>query len=169
MWSRQLIKYNYYMSALKYSRDRLESAVNQNISMLGTMRTLNASLTSGALRTYLLNKIRFYGIDTSHFLGQSWNWGKYHKGGFKKKLPKEILILRKDGLRTSTKFLRRALVEIGREYKCSKCGLNSWREKDLRLEIEHINQNPIDNNPENLCFLCPNCHSQTETFCIMPQ
>ncbi len=30
--------------------------------------------------------------------------------------------------------------------------------------MEHKNGDTYDNRLENLCFLCPNCHSQTKTF-----
>ena len=36
--------------------------------------------------------------------------------------------------------------------------------KPLTLQLDHIDGNPINNNLENLRFLCPNCHSQTDTF-----
>lgn len=137
--------------------------------MLGAMRTLGASLTSGALRTYLIGRIKFYKIDTSHFLGQAWNYGKNHIGGSAKKTPEQILIIQVNGIRARGRLLKRALLEIGREYKCSVCQLSEWRKMPLRLEVEHMNSNPLDNRPENLCFLCPNCHSLTESFCKLPQ
>lgn len=157
------------MSKLKYTKEVLGEAVKNNVSMLGVMRTLGASLTSGALRTYLISRIRFYNIDTSHFSGQAWNQGKNHIGGSAKKTPEQILLIQANGTRARGKLLKRALLEIGREYKCAVCQLSEWRKMPLRLEVEHINSNQLDNRPENLCFLCPNCHSQTENYCNLPQ
>lgn len=157
------------MSKLKYTKEILKKAVKKNVSMMGTMRTLGASLTSGALRTYLISRIKYYEIDTSHFLGQAWNYGKNHVGGSAKRTPEQILIIQVNGLRERGKILKRALLEMGREYKCSQCQLSEWRDREIRLEVEHINGNPLDNRSDNLCFLCPNCHSQTETYCKLPQ
>jgi len=51
------------------------------------------------------------------------------------------------------------------EYKCAECGLlNTWNGKKISLQLEHKNGIPNDNRLENLCFLCPNCHSQTDTY-----
>jgi hypothetical protein len=44
------------------------------------------------------------------------------------------------------------------------CQPPEWNGEKLVLPIDHINGDPTDNRPENLRFLCPNCHSQTETF-----
>jgi Zn finger protein HypA/HybF involved in hydrogenase expression len=51
------------------------------------------------------------------------------------------------------------------EYKCRDCGNEGqWENKKLSLHLEHINGISDDNRKNNLCFLCPNCHSQTTTF-----
>jgi len=62
--------------------------------------------------------------------------------------------------------LYKRLVEIGREPKCEICGLGTtWNNKPIRLQVDHINGINNDHRLENLRFLCPNCHSQTETYC----
>jgi len=47
-------------------------------------------------------------------------------------------------------------------YKCAICGITEWKGKTLSLD--HINGINNDNRLENLRFLCPNCHSQTDTY-----
>lgn len=71
--------------------------------------------------------------------------------------------LLRDGLDNST--IKRRLVEAGLLANvCSECGLSEWRGKRLAVQIDHINGDPRDNRLANLRMLCPNCHSQTETF-----
>lgn len=49
-------------------------------------------------------------------------------------------------------------------YECLHCKNNgTWNDIKLVLELDHINGDPLDNNLANLRFLCPNCHSQTNT------
>lgn len=50
------------------------------------------------------------------------------------------------------------------EYKCLKCGIDSWCGETLVLDLDHINGDNKDNRLENLRYLCPNCHSQTHTY-----
>lgn len=62
--------------------------------------------------------------------------------------------------------LKNRLIEEGfLEYKCDECGINKWNDKPLSLHMDHINGIRNDNRLENLRLLCPNCHSQTETYC----
>jgi hypothetical protein len=52
-----------------------------------------------------------------------------------------------------------------RGYKCEECNISEWNGKDISLHVDHIDGNSDNNFPSNLRLLCPNCHSQTDTFC----
>ena len=39
-----------------------------------------------------------------------------------------------------------------------------WLGQPLSLQLDHINGIHNDNRLENLRILCPNCHTQTETY-----
>ena len=47
---------------------------------------------------------------------------------------------------------------------CESCGISDWNKKPLTFQVDHVDGNRKNNNFYNLKVLCPNCHSQTETF-----
>ena len=60
--------------------------------------------------------------------------------------------------------LKKYVIEKNGE-KCSECGQgNTWNNKSLVLQLDHIDGNSDNNFPSNLRLLCPNCHTQTENF-----
>lgn len=47
----------------------------------------------------------------------------------------------------------------------NKCGIyNEWNGEPLSLQLDHKNGINNDNRLDNLRFLCPNCHSQTDNY-----
>lgn len=65
----------------------------------------------------------------------------------------------------SAKLKNRLINEGIKQDICEICGgSNNWNDKPLVLQLDHINGDHSDNRLENLRILCPNCHSQTETF-----
>lgn len=47
---------------------------------------------------------------------------------------------------------------------CMICGISEWNGYKLNCELDHINGIRHDHRLSNLRILCPNCHSQTDTF-----
>lgn len=65
--------------------------------------------------------------------------------------------------RVKTTRLRRMLIDDGHD-SCALCGIQDWMDKTLTLHVDHIDGDNSNNSMDNLRFLCPSCHSQTETF-----
>ena len=72
----------------------------------------------------------------------------------------ELLQLGKSRHNIKTRLIKAGILEN----RCQECGLTEWRGRHLAVQIDHINGINDDNRLENLRMLCPNCHSQTETY-----
>lgn len=117
---------------------------------------------AGGSHAYVSKKIKEYGIDTSHFTGQAHGKGKTSP---KKLSWSEVLVYdRHGGRKQHTYMLRTAMMEYGTVYECAECNKPPvWNSKPLVLEVDHIDGNSVNDLPDNLRFLCPDCHSQQIT------
>ena len=110
---------------------------------------------SGDAVNHLKEKLILYNID----------FVPTHKNidNFKKKSIEEYL---KDNTPCSSNSLKKRLISEGlKQNICEICGQGPiWNGKPLALQLDHINGNHTDNCLENLRIVCPNCHSQTDTF-----
>lgn len=124
-------------------------------------------------------------IDFANHVKESKNWSELmEKCGYSRLAPKNVETFKRrvqiEELDTSH-FVRESNVksdriDIGRlkkrlykegklEEKCSKCGLGpEYNGKPLVLQLDHIDGDRTNNDADNIRILCPNCHSQTETF-----
>lgn len=51
-----------------------------------------------------------------------------------------------------------------KENRCEICGIQEWNGLPIACELDHIDGDRTNHRLENLRVLCPNCHSQTDTF-----
>lgn len=102
-----------------------------------------------------------YNIDFSHFDVKA-----AYNNRLSSKQPTNEELFIDDNIVSRSVIKSRLLKQQLIEYKCSSCNNDGyWQDKKLVLQLEHKNGKRNDDRLENLCFLCPNCHSQTATFC----
>lgn len=95
----------------------------------------------------------------------AWRIGKYcntdcqHEYEYKQRLTEWLVENKKIGKNAMKRYLTET-----HGYKCSVCSISEWNNKKIVLELEHIDGNSDNNNLENICLICPNCHSQTDTY-----
>lgn len=141
-----------------YSDEQIINILNVSRSFAEVIRTFG--YTSIATGHYVqvkkeLNR-RNIQIPVYNFFGEHNNYSRR---------PKDENIFVNDILIDRQAVKKRILEENLIEYKCDSCGNNGeWQEKKLSLQLEHKNGDSHDNRLNNLCFLCPNCHSQTSTY-----
>lgn len=139
-----------------WSKNRLEEAVKGSASYSEILDFLGIPKRGGNLNT-LKFKINEYNIDTKHLTHEK----RINKGG---SIPIDDYFVGSRYI-TSSK-LKYKLFSCGmKEERCEMCGINEWNGKKIVLQLHHINGNHSDNSLDNLQILCPNCHSQTETYC----
>ena|SRR6478609_4513383 len=145
----------------KYTKEMLGEVVSKSFSMRQVLNELGLT-PSGGNHTHIKRRIKDFDISTDHFTGQLWSKGKK----IPSKNPERLLVLRDKGDPiTNGGALRKSLIALGVAHECSICKqVPEWNGKPLVLPVDHVNGVRWDNRLENLRFLCPNCHAQTETF-----
>lgn len=146
------------------SDQRFKESVKKHQSYMSILKSFELNINSGTNNKWVRDKISQLKLNTSHFTGQGHLKGKTHDWGQPTPL-KDILVENSDY--SGSNNLKKRLFKAGLlEKQCVECGLmDTWNGKPITLQIDHINGVNNDNRIENLRILCPNCHSQTETFC----
>lgn len=138
-----------------YTVEKLKEAIEISSSLSEVIRYLGLCHSSTTYKT-IKNRIQSLNINLDH-------WPK-HKREFKASKDIDDIISNKVSY-THTHNLKNKLLKQGLLInKCSVCGIDSWMNKSISLQLDHINGIKLDNSLENLRLLCPNCHSQTTNY-----
>ena len=86
-------------------------------------------------------------------------------GGGTKKIELNEILEGKHPTYQTLKLKKRLITEKILDNICSSCGISEWQGKDIALHLDHIDGNNHNHVLDNLRLLCPNCHSQTDTWC----
>lgn len=86
--------------------------------------------------------------------------------GISKKMPKMNLEqYLKESKDIQTNKVRIKILEEGlKPHKCEHCGLETWLNQPIPLELHHKDGNKDNNTFENYELLCPNCHALTASY-----
>lgn len=151
------------MVELKYTKELLEKLATESFSISEVCRKLGAKRVGGSSHRWVRKKLKDYDIDISHFKGQHWSKGLTLKEiNHPRALTDEDIFVK--GSRITGTKLRKFYIQKNPDYKCAICLLKDWMGQKITLHIDHINGICNDNREENLRWLCPNCHQQTNTW-----
>ena len=140
-----------------YNEEDLNKVVSENYTYSDVLRHYGKTTYAGN-REILKKYIRYYNIDVTHFDEKANN---VTSSNFKK-IPDSDFFVK--GIKRSNGSIKRRLKSF-KEYKCEVCGLPPiWNGIELTLQLDHIDGDSLNNTIDNLRFICPNCHTQTDTF-----
>lgn len=145
-------------------KEKLQEIVNSSNSYREVI--IKSGLSSNGSGGYEVLKkyINNMNIDTSVLDNNRTKEKERHLSKQRKEILSEEIFI--ENSLFNRKVVRKRILRDGlKDYRCGLCGNDGkWEEKDLSLHLDHINGISNDNRLENLRFLCPNCHSQTENF-----
>ena len=142
----------------KKSKEELEKIINESKTFAEVMRKLGYSNNRGNSIKGMKEYFDSLGIDYSKYLNN------FYAHSHPRNNIEDILV--ENSTYENIARLKIRLVNEGKmEYRCAICNNKGiWNNKPLVLTLDHINGKHLDHRLENLRFLCPNCHAQTETF-----
>jgi hypothetical protein len=136
----------------------LPSIITECYSYADILKRLNLS-AHGAGNKTAKRYVKYYNLDISHFYSN--NNGIV--GGSDPKYTDDQVFCQNSKANRGIVRLRYTKKRT-ETYKCDCCGLSTWLDQKIKLEIDHIDGNPTNHTLTNLRLLCPNCHSLTETY-----
>lgn len=145
----------------RWSNQQLIDAVAVSDTISGVLRIVGLSQRGAGNYRTVKHHIERLQLDTTHFLGAGWRHGR---PGPKK--PLETWLRR--GSNANSSILRRRLIrESVMEPRCARCRRTHWEGEPIPLHLEHVDGDHNNNELDNLCVLCANCHNLTPTYALV--
>lgn len=157
------------MNKKTYTDDMLIDAVKGSFSIREVLGKIGLSMAGGGNYRSIKREIQRLSLDTAHFLGQRHFKGKKHSQP-RHKLVLDQILVKNTPYRGTNCNLKKRLIKAGKlrnECYGKKCSIKepTWCDEPLVFHLDHINGDSDDYTLSNLRLLCPNCHSQTPTYC----
>jgi 5-methylcytosine-specific restriction endonuclease McrA len=145
-------------------KNLLQDILDTSSSYKEICEKLNLQMSKSLIKM-ISYRVKVEKLDRTTFILNNKNFrnSNLFKYRFKEIPLTEILI--ENSMYVSTVALKNRLLNNGTlEYKCKICNINNWLGNPITLQLDHINGKNNDNRVENIRLLCPNCHSQTDTY-----
>lgn len=143
-----------YTKINQFSKEQIQDVVNNNSNWMAIMNVFGYKSCTNV--PYIKTKLEKLNIDFSNVDP------KYASACAR--IPLEEILVLNSTYGSMSRLKVRIQKELGWEHECSICKLREWNSKPIPLEIDHINGEHYDNRIDNLRFICPNCHAQTDTY-----
>jgi len=136
-----------------WTDDELKEAVAKS-SCISHVTGKLGLVTAGVNFRRISKRIIELGLDTTHF--------SQRQPKMQETIPDDQVLV--FGAEVRGAVVRRVLKKY-LPYRCRDCpNAGEWNGRALTLQVEHIDGDHKNNRLENLCWLCPNCHTQTPTW-----
>jgi hypothetical protein len=146
----------------QWTDDDIREAYEGARSVAEIMRRLGLDPTRKRGRRHLERRIAGIGLDVDALLGQRWAQGRKRRPRGR---PLEEILVERSEYRSVHTLKKRLIAEGLLEPVCAICRLYEWQDRPIVLHLDHIDGDRTNHRLENLRLLCPNCHSQTDTYC----
>ena len=145
----------------RWTKEKITNAVSNSDCVSDVCKQLGITSTASNYKTFY-KYAKKYDISYSHFNCKNTNGLK--KFNIEKRMDDSVVFV-ENSTYPQAPLRKRIKNSNILPYKCFECSVgDTWNNKNISLQLDHINGKNTDHRLHNLRWLCPNCHSQTSTY-----